>query len=525
MKLTDTDIAIIRQDIGSYFIENDRNNTSYFDWIFSKGTNFSCYIKYIESLNEEQELENTIDKIRTIVYALHKPLQFTFFYWTILIFVLYRFNFKNKILRIILYHFIFRSLGDVLDKFGDLMPRYYANTIIEGPNNTTYIGCVNSVTAPEMHPLRWVLTRQLGMFLWYTGEICVDWYPLIRTREIVKDAKAIWYVYLTCILFNLSKVVSAFYHLTLSPRDLYDENGVYRKYDVIMFYFKYWVIQLIVIIFSISYDFSVYYVLRKYSFQIENSSVSFVNKFKTFSLYRIRVTAIISAIFLPLITITIFLKFYYYHQYNYVNLEFSFDELRTSIANLQYFIIFIDQILLSYTNTASKNGTTLTKPEDIKKDYIRPNSNPPFDNSKFDFDTMNKNFIKRKSSRLFENSNKNDNPYDLEQFNNMMMVSPKYEYAQSYSSIHKNSEVGLVQSYNSSNNELGLGHSYGSNYNGNEYERLKDQSNDTMNSKTIDEIYSSINNKNPNNDYNNYNYSNMKPTYGSSYNKNNGMNY
>jgi len=90
-----------------YFIENGAQ-ASYMEWLFSKGTNFTCYLRYLDSLGEEDKLENKIDVIRGIIYSIHRPLQFTFFYWTLLIFILHKFNFKKPVMKIILAHFILR---------------------------------------------------------------------------------------------------------------------------------------------------------------------------------------------------------------------------------------------------------------------------------------------------------------------------------------------------------------------------------------------------------------------------------
>jgi len=90
-----------------YFIE-DRSNATFFQWITSLGTNFTCYLNYLDNLDEEARIEVKIDTIRAILYAIHQPLWYPFFYWTILIFVLQKFNFKNKILKIILIQFILR---------------------------------------------------------------------------------------------------------------------------------------------------------------------------------------------------------------------------------------------------------------------------------------------------------------------------------------------------------------------------------------------------------------------------------
>jgi len=91
------------------FIENGKK-ASNLEWIFSRGTNYTCYLEYLSSLDNETILNNKIDVIRTIIYALHRPLQFTFFYWTMLIFILHKFNFRKPVMKIILAHFILRYL-------------------------------------------------------------------------------------------------------------------------------------------------------------------------------------------------------------------------------------------------------------------------------------------------------------------------------------------------------------------------------------------------------------------------------
>jgi len=390
------------------FIEANRADATFFQWILSKGTNYTCYVEYMSSLDEEGAINNRIEIIRTIIYALHKPLQFTFFYWTLLILILYKFNFKNRIVKIITFHFIFRSLGDIIDKLGGLMPRYYANTIISQDEYGVTLGCnFNFIPVPEVHPLKWFFTRQIGCIFWMVGEIIADWYPLIRTREIVKSAESIWYVYLTCGIFNLSKLSLIICHFFLSPKMLYDENGVYKKQYVSLFYFKYWVIQLIIIFASIIYDISVFLVLKRHAFQISISQLSFVKKFKTFSEYRIIVTMIITIIFLPIASIAIILKFYYYFKDGYTELEFSFDEIRRSIANLQYFIIFIDQILLSFSQplTSSDNDSSNYYYSTTKDTYSKNNKSQLF--ASLSNDNINYNNFNNNTTTTTNNNNMN----------------------------------------------------------------------------------------------------------------------
>jgi len=104
--LTDIEIEALKSQ-RKYFIE-DPTKASYFELLMSKGTNFTCYIEYLNSLSDEQKINNKITTIRTIIYALHRPIQFVFFYWTVLLIILHKFNFKKPIMKIVLWHFILR---------------------------------------------------------------------------------------------------------------------------------------------------------------------------------------------------------------------------------------------------------------------------------------------------------------------------------------------------------------------------------------------------------------------------------
>jgi len=90
-----------------YFITNT-TNASLWDWLSSKGTNFTCYENYYRGLNDEEKLDNKISTVRTIIYALTQPFQSQFFYWTLLIFILHKFNFKKPVMKLILAHYILR---------------------------------------------------------------------------------------------------------------------------------------------------------------------------------------------------------------------------------------------------------------------------------------------------------------------------------------------------------------------------------------------------------------------------------
>jgi len=91
----------------SRFIENGRE-AGVTEWIFSMGTNFSCFVEYYDGLGKQEQLDNTISVVRTIIYAMTQPFQSSFFYWTLLLLILHKFNFKKPVMKLILAHFVLR---------------------------------------------------------------------------------------------------------------------------------------------------------------------------------------------------------------------------------------------------------------------------------------------------------------------------------------------------------------------------------------------------------------------------------
>eukprot|EP00833_Pecoramyces_ruminatium_P002971 jgi/Orpsp1_1/1177003/evm.model.c7180000059787.1 len=90
----------------SRFIENGAN-ASYFQWLYSRGTNYTCYENYVNGLSEQDIINRKIENTRIIVYALQRPITIIFFYWTMLVFILHKFNFRKPIMKLILFHYVF----------------------------------------------------------------------------------------------------------------------------------------------------------------------------------------------------------------------------------------------------------------------------------------------------------------------------------------------------------------------------------------------------------------------------------
>jgi len=369
-----------------YFIETDRSNASYFQWLTSKGTNYTCYTNYLNGLNEEKIMNNKIMQFKTILYSLTQPFSMPYFYWTLMVFIIHKFNYKKPAMKIILFHYLIRSVGNILFRLSTLMSRYFTNAEIIKDNKVIGYACNYSAFSVEMHPLKWFLTKQMVTLFWSIGEIIADWYPVIRTKEILNDdeseskyesksdfkseskpkskpkskskskskprSKSMFFIYTSCILFNLSKIAFILNYFTVNTKYLYDDRGVFQKDRLNGFNDRYWIIQLIIIYVSVIFELSVYLVLRKKLKTVNEKG--FIRKFINVSEYRLCLSLLICIIFLPIVSISILLRFHY-SVFNHLVLDFSFENVRKVIANVQYYIIYIDQILL----ILSKEKTTV----------------------------------------------------------------------------------------------------------------------------------------------------------------------
>jgi len=249
---------------------------------------------------------------------------------------------------------IYSVIGDILEQIGPLMGSYYykdSNGVCQGSNISV-----------EYHPLRWLLTRQIGNIFWYSGEIAGDWYPLLRTRAVAREQKSIWFVYITCGLFNLSKIALIILHWTQLPTRLYDNNGAFDEAKKDRFYNVYWIFQGLVVLSSFIYDLTVYLVLKRQIFSKTKADFGFLKKFRSISEYRMAISAFIGVIGLPIVSISLFFKFYFLMKDSngYSALNFSFEDIRLLISNVQYYMIFIDQILLFRSRDGSSLGETTT---------------------------------------------------------------------------------------------------------------------------------------------------------------------
>jgi len=304
-----------------------------------------CFELLNANNTNHQNVQDQIDNVRRNVYLFIKPLTSQFFFWTLLLLLIHRLNFKKPVMKIVVAHYILRVIGDIFDSYGSKYTAYYHKNI-EG------ICVKDAVNKAEEHPLRWLISRQLAGIFWYSGEIVGDWYPLIRTKAVVGDLKETWYVYVTCFIFNLSKITMMFYHFTVSETDMLNNE---RKDQ---FYNGYWAIYLVSLCCSLLYDISVYIAMKRAIFKdTESIDFGFLKKFRNMSEYRILVTAIIGLIGIPIMGASAVLRL------KYKEYDWSFEDLRILIVNTSYFMMFIDQIMLA---NISNEEPALTSSKDSK---------------------------------------------------------------------------------------------------------------------------------------------------------------
>jgi len=441
----ETIAEILVKDAGKFIQPGDPDG--FFTWMNSMGTNITCYAGYLRGITKEDNVGGIVDLARTIIYACAKPLQSQFFYWTLLLLILHKFNFKKPVMKIILAHYVLRSIGDIFDQLSGLMGRYYVN----GADGN----CVIGVSAAEQHPFRWFLTRQIGCIFWYLGEICGDWYPLLRTRAVARDQRSMIWVYISCGLFNLSKValfVMQFFMLPASQ--LYKVNTKENQYryneeQKDKYYNIYWVAIAVIIIFSLIYDLTVYFVLKRQIFSRAKNEFGFLKKFRTISEYRIIVSVLICAVLLPVVLLTIAAKYYFLLKKDFKKVNFSFEDIRLLIINVQYYMIFIDQIMLFRSRDDSSMGetTSMTTGGNYTSNNFSSNNNSnqlvkPYNiDSKLyytNLNTLNNTIQNSAQSNLMQ--------YNYSNNNNM-------NFGRSNSNYTRNNTIANYDDYNGTTNE------------------------------------------------------------------------
>jgi len=290
-------------------------------------------------------------KLDTYQYMISCLITSNFFPWLLLLLVLKRKWNRYFVIIILILHWLLKSIAFAL-KGAVALDAYNPNNQYPYTMKNFHLICIANA-------------------IYFIGDIIGDWYPLIRTKSMIIDNKSLWIVYITCFVYNISKIVVITSQYLYMPMDIriYDEKG--NKVTKLMkMNMTYSMCQIASILISIFYDLSVIYVLKKNFFDHFNNiktifKNSFIEKFIMLSEYRVYISMIFSILFF--ICYTIYFTFTYYCYIK--DVKYRKESINTIVANIYYLycninytIMYIDQVLIKYYSDETSTVNILSLP-------------------------------------------------------------------------------------------------------------------------------------------------------------------
>ncbi|ORX84149.1 hypothetical protein BCR32DRAFT_307212 [Anaeromyces robustus] len=332
--------------------------------------------------------ERKVDLFEKIIIPLFSH---QFFPWTLLLLIISYKNWKRPILFLLILHCFLRSLGDVFVNRLDLYKK--------GPNDKWPFSNDS-----------WLKTYGIATILWHLSEIIGDWYLLIRTQALVKNSKKLRLVFITCLFYNLIKVIQITNYLRYIPFTVTENHPnyefIYIKNMAVHIYNK-WINVSLQQIFSVIYDITILIALKKNIFNkiqylngIGNNT--FLHKFKQISEYRIYLSILITLIGAPFIFSFSYKMIHLTKKENLVETNMAIysncddqniDTIRVLILNFNYVFMYIDQIFLRFY---------------IEENYSKRRSHQKSDSYNFNMVYHNfKNYDNKRKKDKNKNKNKN----------------------------------------------------------------------------------------------------------------------
>eukprot|EP00833_Pecoramyces_ruminatium_P011849 jgi/Orpsp1_1/1185881/evm.model.c7180000095808.1 len=419
-----------------------------------------------------------------------------YFMWTCLVLFLNRKNWKRPVVMVLFLHWFLRSTGDVLLNVADLMPRYFDDWPFSNEG--------------------WIYPFGIASVFWYLSEIIGDWYPLLRTKAIIKNPQKIKMVYLICILYNMVKVVQLYYYFTFIPFRvvMYQQTNDNYNEDLARFKARQWTNVMIQLIISFFYDLIIIFLMRtqlfnkmKQDYTLNNYNNNnnnrrnsqfdkhhqFLTRFKFISEYRIVISMAATIIAFPVLLGFSFLCIKKYRGETSTIDDNSADGIRQCVLSINYTLMYIDQILLRFF--VEQNGE-YRKVKKEKSSFILSTSTSSLSSGNFNSLYMNQ------SNRNFYDYNITANSYGFGNGNRSRSDSYKNSYNTSTNTLRNfvmdsnnnisNMNINTTTNNNNSNNN----NSNNNNSNNNNSNNNNSNNNNNNNSSSS---YSKILN---NSDYN-----------------------
>jgi len=274
----------------------------------------------------------------------------SFFPWLSIYLIIVGKNWKNSVSILLITHWVLKSIGSILESYTKLIPweqnKYYPYT-----------------------SKGWILCCIYTTFYIVSG-ILGDWYPLLRTKAVVKDKKPLKKVYVTCILHITVKLsIIAIYYIFISmDLRIVDENGK-KVWNLLNVMTLKSILIYVSFITNVIYDVTVILVIQDNVFKEDNTYIknSFLEKFKQISEYRIYYSMTATLLFIPFFLLEI--------SYIALTCLSKNDRCYTStntklfifVRNINCYVMYIDQILIRYYYNKKAN-------EDYLQSIIASNS-------------------------------------------------------------------------------------------------------------------------------------------------------
>jgi len=274
-----------------------------------------------------------------------------YFPWLCIVLLQNRKNLKRPVTLVLILYWFLQSTGDLLQS-------YLNYTNIKEFEDRGYDWPFNK--------FNWYVVNAVAHTCWTSGEIIADWYPLLRTRAIIKDKKKMIPIYFICILYNLVKVLLMLTNYVFAPSSFERENDKPNK-EMLRYIIVWWSLIAIIQMVSLLYDLMIIIALKKTLFnKLESFKHSFLEKFKQISELRIFISVVISIIFIPwaIIQVCFYIVWYIDPQKGLNNINNQVEHFRIIGLRFVYTFIYVDQILLRFyvnRNNANQYFTNSTK--------------------------------------------------------------------------------------------------------------------------------------------------------------------
>jgi len=300
--------------------------------------------------------------------------------WVFLLFLINRHNWKRYIIMVLFFHWLFKVIGDCF---------YYNQYFIKSD-------------FPDYWPYgnkKHLYSQGIASIFWFLSEIIGDWYPLFRVAAIIKNHKKIRCVFYACLCCNFIKVEQMYNYVSYVPfgRSEYpkDDNDETIKADYFERISNYkasqWINVVFQLIFSVIYDITVIYSLRKHLFnkiKMNNTSTRenrFLTRFKLISEYRIYISLIATIIGFPiLLAYAIYIMIILVTKKQEIKGANEVESIRSCILTINYTFMYIDQILLRFfvdeNNESMKNSKSSSTTDNFNLVYHNYNNDKSYQN-------------------------------------------------------------------------------------------------------------------------------------------------